>query len=344
MAVLSHALHWKGATGSVTVAPGKPPQPTYTAVYKVQTNSPLDQAGTVIKYFLDTAGLPKPGDAYAYAHDYDPLARLKSITPERATGSAYLWYVALGYSPKDETKDGGKPDANGNLTNDPLKWVEEITVSESYVSEPVRKAKYLGGGKGKFHAAATAKPWRPVTNSAFTPLVPGLEKQVSIRNWSFTKNTAQHDDQLLGTYITAINKDVVVIIKGAPYNLFAVWQKHQAKVTGISVSYHWEPSGFYWRRTLNIALHPVDWDVEVFDEGKQQSAKEGDPDGRGGYYSSTDMIPGVPTLRQNAGPDDVPITDPLPLDGDGHLKSDEEPVVYLKWQIEKEMDFSVFGL
>jgi hypothetical protein len=100
MSVVSVELSFNGTTGG-----RKKNAAEYTAAYKVDTDSVLDQTATICDHFKNAGNLPYLDSPYVYANDNDPAAVCTGIDPRREAKSATRWIVTLKYeTPSSEDK------------------------------------------------------------------------------------------------------------------------------------------------------------------------------------------------------------------------------------------------
>lgn len=339
MAVIFAGLHWRGSTGGKKGASFDKAESNYTAVYRVTTDNPLDQADTIVNYFEATPNMPKLGDEYRFGNDYNPNAILTGIAPDHVDNSRVHWEVVLTYTPKSGTGDGEgtkdlENDANGNPTSDPRLYHNEYDISRTQINVPVWKAIYLGGMKGI--AAGIYRPGDLVvpSNSAFVPFNPPLEKTATLTTLRVIKYRPAYQGVLWGPYEDALNSDVISLA-GNPYNLQILWDKYTVLVKNIGGSFHLENNIKFWKIFHELQHNPLGWDVEVPDMGTMQRQMEGDRFPDGTAISTTDIADGMPIHRQILDPDGVPLAEPVLFDGDGKPLKNPWPrdTVWLKYRI-----------
>ncbi len=342
MSVTSCELAWSGATGSISgEAKQRKLSREYDAIYRVITNNARDQAQQIMAYFAQNG--PWIGFPYVYANDYDGDALLHSISPVRDAKSAFVWQVTCHYKTLHDDDDK-REDEDGNETDDPLKWRDEIDISFTQLMVPVEKAKYLAGFVGQAAQLRRVGSEGPEVNSAFVPFDPPREKEISIRVVRIVKRKKQWDSGSATAWIGRINERDYTLSK-PKYNLRKeTWPKHHAKLVSYGGSFHIENDVKHWRIEIEIHVNPLGWNPEILDRGVCARATFGDPDGRGGTLSSGDLIPGRPEVRRLVDADEVPIDEPVLLDGDGQPLALGQPPVYLTYQELDEMDFAQLKL
>lgn len=317
MAVTGSSLHWKGASGSYKKGEG----PSYTAVYRVTTNSANDQSQTIINWVRDN--IAELGAPYAYAGDTDEtLAILRTIAADRELGSTNIWEVVLSYdsSGKDEEKPEEGEDEEGNPTEDPTEFRPQISVATVHRTKPVEKAKYLGGFTGWAHQAIMLGNRVIPCNSAMTPYNPGLEKEFSQLQISIQRNLDNFDGDEAQRVVDTVNATSFRINRWG-FSVFV--EKYHGKITSWKADLRLQWGQEVWDSVMTILVDRDGWVDEIVDRGIAASANDGDPDGRGGYISPGDAendkwhLTGVPRIRRLQDPDGMPITEPVLFDGKG---------------------------
>lgn len=342
MSVISCELSWSGSTGSISgEQKQRRLQREYDAIYRVITNDALDQAQQILAYFA--ANGPWIGFPYVYGNDFDGGALLHSIQPVRDSKSAYVWQVTCHYKTLHDDDDK-KQDENGDLTDDPLKWRDEIDISHTALMVPVEKAVYLNGFVGQAAQLRRVGSEGPEVNSAFVPFDPPREKEIHIRVVRIVKRKKHWDSGATDAWIGRINERDYTLSK-PKYNLRQeVWSKHHAKLVNYGGSFQIENDVKHWRIEIEIHVNPLGWNPEILDRGVCARATFGDPDGRGDTISSGDLIPGRPEVRRLVDADEVPIDEPVLLDGDGQPLELGKPPVYLTYRELEELDFAKLKL
>lgn len=335
MTVLSKSLYWTGSTGTRSGTSSNE-KSEYTAVWLVKTNDALDQADTINNYFRTTG--PYLGATYSYGNDSNPKSVLQKITPNRARESAFVWYVTLSYAPPENSPEESKPDESGNQTTDPLSWADEMNISHSTIRVPVYKAKHRGG------LAAVPDGTEIVPkNSAGVIFNPPLEKEVKIRVVRITKFRGQYNGLEADNWMQKVNSDNVNINKAFPAYT-DIWPPYWAYIAEWGGSSEVINGIHCWRITVEILVNPLTWREEVPDRGVHARAEPGDPDGRGGTISLTDILDGAPQVRRLVDKFNKPITEPVLLDGNGGVLSATLPPVYITYQIYDEIPMAGIGL
>lgn len=346
MAIAGWKLHWKGATGSYDYSKGG----EYVAIFLVWTDTPMDQAKTIIDYFQYTPSLPPFESFYQYGNDIDEESILTRISPERAENSALHWYVKCQYTPRDKEDQARPGNDQGKLTRDPAEWIRSYTVSYTQISVPVWKATVRGGFKGV--VGNTFLPDGKETipqNSALVPFEPGLEKDLDIRVVTTRMWKPKFEGDWWDPWIGVVNKSQYDISSPDWYGFTDSWKEGKARIKGVQAHAQFIPSQrrYWWEIEVVVYIHPLGWIYEVVDRGCAKLCKDGDPDGNGGTYSATDFLEGQPRHEQNKDKDGTPISEPLLFNGEGaplHQGATIGDAVWLKWQVYEEKDYYPLGL
>lgn len=352
--VVNHALHWSGATGSWESG-----RRSYTAVYRVWTNSALDGPQQIVAYFYSGVGLPVLGVSYSYGNDADVWAFCTKIDPQRTADGSNQWTVACSFETRDQDQEQGR-DKNGNPTDNPLEFYTEIDISKAQFSRPAEKAYNL-----------TALPHRPkdtngpVVNSAGVVFDPGLERDDTHTVLRITKNQDHFPDSISQSYQDAINS--------SNWTLWLEFQQftktflmHEGKVQNIGGSFNarvtTNPQNQsqlirYWKNVYELHFREGGWIDEVLDRGIHAKAEIGDPDGRGntiGFKSDGSAMdsqefaaafpPGTPPVRRLTDAWGQPLDEPVLLDGMGQPLAIGAAPVFLKYRTLKELPFAGLGI
>lgn len=341
-----------GDSGSVSQAPGGEPKSQFVEAWIAETDAPANQS-LVLAYFLSAPDTPRPGSVHAPEPGLPGVAVVTQITARRQPSAAEHWLIEVTYTPiepGDGAGGGGgktppkeKPGDDGKLTSDPLRWATEIAESFYAISEAVTLGKYLGGMRGHADGLRGRGTWGGIVNSAGVPFDPPPEEETYIRVLRFATNVAQMFN--FSGVIGAVNKDRLNVQKNRPWKFSLKAGVRAARIAGIEHASQFENGVFFFRRTVEIQIHPRDWDLWILDRGTSARAIEGDPDGRGGVVDYT-LVPfreGVPEQRRLVDADDVPITEPILLDGDGQPLRAGREGVYLRYQTKEETAFGILN-
>lgn len=313
---------------------------TYTGTLIVQVSSRSDGPEVVVAGC--TVSL---GDTYALGNDSDSDAICTSLDPKPVGGTGKLWHVAVKYETQDGESESGQ-DVNGNPTNNPLEFRDEVEVNWNTYSVPVEKAIFREGFVGDALIKRPVDSEGPVHNSVFVPFDPPLERDMSRLVLRVTRYHAAFPIATAILYKDAINSDVFTVNK-VPQQLgeFQV-PKYAAKmrpITGV-----WTTVNDYdvWRTTYEVEIDfEYGWRPQVVDRGVCARAAAGDPNGRGGIISPSEIVEGVPQVRRMLDAEGFPIAEPVLLNGDGQPLADNEEPVYLTWSVySRELPFDFLGI
>lgn len=306
----------------------------YRATYEVTVD---DADGDGVLAALSAAGLPDDGDPFHFCGETDANVSLVSLAPTRINRLQYR--ITANW--KRPTLAEQPIDPDGNPTNDPLHFREEITRGFVTRTRPVERAEYLGGftnahggiAQRARTAAQGGNPIGPIISSAMQVYDPPLTEEVSYPVLRITRSERGYDGGTYDEYIDTINVDEFAIEK--PWYLFSEsFAPYTVMMNDISAALHFHNGFSYWRVMYELYIDPSGWDVELPDRDVVARAMPGDPNGKGGTWSNDDFVAGMPRNRQLLDPNGVPINRPVLLDGDGQpLENQLDPPVYTKWRI-----------
>lgn len=346
MAVIPGSLcfAWAGSTGAFDFGGTE----NYLAVWKLQVSDPLDQAQTVLDWFV--TNVVTIGQAYTYGNDVrSTFAFAQNIAADNVSGTNDWWYVRVTYQPVQP----GQEDDQGEPSEDPLTWRPRISVRNRITNELFEHGWYRGGLRDTFwpHSIDDYIPFQASNQQPFTnPPVEGDEAQVTV---------------ILGTNVSTVNeRDITSWINSVNSVPF------QAVHRGITVEVEQ-----YVGRIRDIQLNPqryknidyVEVDfiidkkytssadglgteighrIELLDKATLAKACPDDPDMRGGYYegqgSGTTPLPEAGARSTSmVDPFEKPLTGEVFLDGRGRAQDPcTAPVFYYgMWSKYAENDF-----
>lgn len=315
----------------------------YQVEFTFKTNSAKDGPEVVLRYCQPNSDVrPFLGKEYAFGNDSDPNSICTKISaPQRQPGNPRLWKATATFTPKKGTGAGeqakAQPGADGTNTTDPTQWLPKITIKSTQITIPAEVAIYLGGFKGAAAAVCPATTKGCVTNSAFTEYNPPLERQLTMKIYTFTQYFGAWLGPTYEQYDDAINDDTVTFA-GNALHFSSTWKPFTALVKNFDGSNEWVNGKIVWTRAVEIHVNPLGWDRHIVDRGvmRRCDPRLGDPDGRGGTLSSGDTLPaGVPPLRHIVDENEVPISEPVLFNGDGQPLSNPSPgtAVYLDYRV-----------
>lgn len=342
MAVSEVTLAEIGASCEVTGTTVTNAKTSYSANWNVICSDPTDGPALIRKYFRNDSSLPFNGRSYRFADDFDTTAFCKSLVVSRESRGAGFYRVQAKFEPLDAGNDGQneqQQDENGNLTDDPISWAEEIQVSYTQITVPVEKAIYIGGFKGKI--AAKVKEGAEVCpmNSAGVPFDPPLEKEENIKVIRFSRNVRAYNGDLHDEFQDAINSENITVRKNA-YRFVNTWRKHTALIKNIDAVHQFANGLSFWKEAIEVWVKRSTWIREVVDRGLARRQWEGDLNDAGKTISASDNPEGFPFVSRLKDAAGYPITEPILLDGDGQPLLEGRPPVFIKYRTNPEKPFA----
>lgn len=338
MTITGHTLHSRGDSGSYD-STGKI---SYDAVYHVFSSSALDSVPQVVSYVL--SNIAAMGDSYSYGNGSEATAVLRRVSPKRVQGRPWQWVATLNYATPESSDDeqqsnpSGAPGEEGQNTTNPLDWRDTLVKSSKFITVPCYKVKYLTEASIFFAVGE----YGPAMNTAGSAFVPPPEREVEIETFRI-----EHYDEYFPVdtkfYIGRVNADTFFInydYMGSPAYERS-FQQYECKLAQWDGAFERVNGYDVWRWTLEIQSHPDTWVDEVPNLGIYASARDGDPDGEGDFYSSGGSNPAPESgLRHIVDANDNPITTPVPLDLQGQPTEPNDEIIYLKFLKYKEANFN----
>jgi hypothetical protein len=335
MAVTSVTLHWSGATGDATADSLE-----YTAVYRVQTDNTATGPAAIFSYFRTNG--PWLKSAYSYGGDSDSNAICTKVSaPRHVAGSANVWEVTFTFASQPTAGSGGSTqaaqavDANGDPSQDPADWRPYIWFAGGTQTEPAEKAYYISGFTHPIQKFQPGDLIR-VQNSAGDRIdSPPVTQDKPVARMYARINIGDFDVDLLRN-VGRILSQKIKIKAGLGYN--GVFQAGTLKLSDLNVltkRIAVERNGIrelvdYREVTAEFSFNPDGWNTKLYDIGFNRQLAAGDPDGKGGTVSFTDILDGLairaPILDPVLG---QPVKSPQLLDGAGQPLQDPDgdPVV-----------------
>lgn len=342
MSVTEAVHHWNGTTGSRELG-----KQQYTAVWKVTTDTVNDQTATICDHFKNAGNLPYLGSAYSYRNDSDSAATCTKIDPRREPKSHFQWEVVLTYSTPQSDEKEEKPDNNGNPTTDPALWIDRLDISFRSIMVPCEQAIYRGGFKAGGGAAMLTPDGKVMIpcNSALVPCVPGLEQEVFIsvvrKQWN---SGLAFQQAIADSFIGRVNSEAInVNVQFLKY--VAAWPKFTVRIADYGGSPELINGKVVWVKRVEAHINPLGWRRQVIDRGLHASAFPGDPDGRGGTLSASDVPTGAAPMRRIEDAQGFPVREPVLLDGKGQplvTNVNFPDTVYITYQVDQEIQIPDF--
>lgn len=290
---------------------------TYTRVYEVYTDDDDDGPATA----GGTALLPRLGAS----HPEDVQAVVVRVNPVQDPADPRRWLVNIEYDtqppmpdalqPESPTGDPGAEQSPADRPDNPLNRPAVWHGSFQQIQEVLRDA-YLTDANGVNIGGS-----KPVVNSAGFLFDPPVMVERSRPVLTITKNIPSLNIFQLNDLVDSVN---TVAWKGL--------EVRTARCVGVEFGSGFENGVFFWQVTWTLALKFDKWDLRVLDAGFAERVVTG-----------TD--PGPPPapiieLRPILDPQGNPITEPVPLDGNGRKLGVNQPEVYLLFSGYKQRDFN----
>lgn len=330
MSATGHRLKYSGPTGTLTASGA-----SYTAAYIVETNNVLDGPVTVWQYVL--TNIATIGSAYVCGNDSDAASFLKEISiPQHEPGSQNYWSVTLSYEPKPPQDDNETPrNEDGDVVDDPRDEAADISIRYALESEVVEKAIYRGGmTHGKLADGDEVVP----QNSALDPFDPPLEKDSPIQVIRVKTTVDNWNGDQADTYFNAVNSERIQF--KAWTDCTQRYARRTLKINAIDAQQIWNSVDEDYDFEVTIELHykKSGWRVEVVDRGHMTMLEAGDPDGRGGTVSPSDLPAGVLSKKIPVDHDGLSNIGPVLLNGAGKLLPLGDDNVYITYQLYEELN------
>lgn len=329
--VTAVAQQWRGDDDSTGVE-------RRTVVYQVLVDSADDGPEIV----LTASGLPAVNDQYLVANDSNSALILKNRSASRGQGRLQ-WFVTCNY---DNSKDDQNKDDQGNPTTDPAKIRKIVLPGFGTRRKIYRKAIFRGfvdadGNPLVGRPDFIVNRWRSITNSALTPVVPAVEGDetfliLRITNVVFVWDAAWNSIQ------GSINDDLLLItsiIDGGQIN-WGAFPPYTMLCNSLNCEEMQLGDNTYFRVTAELWHNRDTWRHDELDRGRQADVMARAGDFGYGSVSSADIAIDAPAAVNLMDHHGNQITDPVPLDGFGHVNKDRE--FYLRWSLKPEKPFTPY--
>jgi len=236
------AAHIKGRR-THSVSRGDDGNRTYTVVWLIVTDSPLD-GPTVV---LSCPALPLPGSVWNFDNDYDPwaycLPTAKITIHDEKEGDPNVWWkVEQTFSTKPVSPQSQR--CNDTTIQDPL--MEPQKVSGGF------KASKREATEDRFNEAVTTSSREQIRG-------PHNEWDVNAPNLKIEQNVADLQLSLLVALIDTVNT-------------YPIWGCAPRTVKLSNISWEKKYYGqcfFYYTRTFEFEINPDTWDRDILDEGSK---------------------------------------------------------------------------
>lgn len=333
MAVTSVSLIKAGRGGSVKEDLNR----SYTLRYRVVTNNANDGPERVLAHFEGTAGLPWFGTTYSSGNDTDIYAAVTDINVRSVKESDTRWNVDVKFSLPEKRDKENEPET------DPTKRRDEYSIGFSQITETAREGVSrqdipipeirVGDRTGIVVASGEPVPENLAPEKLSGDMIVTITRYASV-----------YDASLFRKYVMrAVNSDKR-IFDDPNYNYLDTWEPRQALIVAANASLEYENGVLFWKIALNVHLKQDTWDAVVPNMGFNRAAVPGSPDGKGGFYSSTDFKEGDPPFKPIKGVDGDPVNEPVWLDNSGQPLGATDQKIFYKWGIYEELPFAPLNL
>lgn len=287
---------------------------TFVRVYEVYTDNPYDDAviaGTA-PGFLPVMGDPHPenpaaivSDRNIVQDDADPLRWLVTIT--------YNTHLNL---PDAVQPDGGTPANPADIAENPLRRPTIWKCTVQQVQEVARSG-FPVDDAGNFGLLP-----KPITNSAGFLYDPPVMIEVSRPVITATRNLA------FEPILHAM--EIGDIVNSLPWRGIPA---RCARVVGAEAEGVFENNVAFWRLTYSFAIKWDTWDARPLDAGTMERIVQFG-DGGGGVPVTTTKFQAILDPAGN------PVTEPVPLDGNGRKLAANAGEVYRRYSCYRIRNFN----
>jgi hypothetical protein len=272
---------------------------------------------------------------YSTAFSTDAVCADVDCNPIENSGGKFV--VVAKFASSSGGSDESNPDKDGNDVSDPLLWHDEIDISTTQVSMPIEYAKYIGPKPVNEFLRPNRIIHQPC-NSAGVPFDPLPEFELDITVLRITKFTAGWNDGQIAPYRGTINSDAVVINK-PDYNFFLQFGPTVGKIKQWSGTFQIVNKIKCWKQTIELHINPLGWRFPLLDRGTTVADEAMDQAQELDNYGG--VIPANTRLAKRAlDQDDVPLTEPQLLNGNGKLLVPGKPPVYLLYSKYEEVPYA----
>lgn len=297
----------------------------------------------ISEYFRSNASLPYNGRVFDAGNGRDTRSRCTRLRGRRTRRGEGHWTVEATF--EELTTTIGELELktiNGEKSDNPFDWHDELEVGTTQMSIGVEGAEYLGNSAGKSGPFIfPGKIYKPC-NSAGKAFDPGLEEEIDITVFRLTKYQPVYNANFYQVYVGSVNS-VGIWINKPLYNFSAFLPKFSAKMKAISSSFHVSGKGVkYWKHTLEVHVHPQGWRRTTLDQGFAPRLQAGDRRSDGTSVSSSDIPTGEDGLDDELKDEEgMALSEPVRFNGAGKKNAKStDPPVYLFWRTYREVDWS----
>lgn len=326
----------------------------YTANYRVVTDDPTTSPKAIEAHFKATTSLPWYGRSWKWngaTNDSDSEAICKKLEISHRPKSGGVFDVEATFEPKDGSEPNKEKPSNspdGELTDDPLGWREQLTITYTQITEPVMWARFMGFTTG----VNGNDPYRGLNamqigalmcpqGSNLVPFNPLPEKEIDLKVIRMTKNVPNFDSNAADRWVSSVNTDLVDFSRpnlGIALKVFPL----TGRLKQIGATSEFQNGRAFVRREIEIWVHPRGWRGRLADMGLL--TKPLDP-ADAGFVSPGDILNRKPNRVEQTVPkdaDDYPIGEPILLDGFGRPLRSNNPhrTIWSNWQYYDEKQWA----
>lgn len=314
MAITEFKETHTGRTGSLDLRAVR----TYQRTFRVRTNSTLDDPLLLIAAFGLGIGVPYVSPAGLI----DAGARCVKITPRQEADDPFQWELSAEYAsgrfPVEQRNAGGGLDGSGQAGSGQVPSAGRDGGADlgGTVTGPLDKPPVYGVDFNRYSRVSyTDVNGAPATNSAGVWFSPLPETDDSRLVLNVQQNEASVDLETLIAYQDAVNSDAFLggVLPG------------QCKVT-VKAGSAYENGEYYWPHTYVFEFRRDGFVEQLLDQGLSQIDANGKL---------------VPILASNG----TPVSEPVLLDGNGHVRLANDPnqYYYRPFVKYKSLPFAVFN-
>jgi hypothetical protein len=315
VAIVSVYQLFEGRGGSADYAMSR----TYTRLYEVYTDNDFDDAVTAgtAPGLLPIMGELHPEDLQAFVSNRD-------IQQDAADSRRWLVTITYTTQPPAEAANaeaiqpgeaGGQEP--GDRPENPLLRAARWRGSFQQREEVLRSA-YATDDDGNNVGGSKA-----VTNSAGIPYDPPVMFDTGDAGFTVQKNYSSLTLPQLADFYQAVNQFA--------WRGFA---PRTVKIVGIDFEASFENAVFFWAVTWSFAVRENGWEKRILDAGLTER------------FTLEHLPPADPVYQWRTIRDPQtgePITEPVPLDGNGRRLTPGEPPVFLRFSAYKQRPFATLG-
>ncbi len=324
--------------------------------YRVKFTTDNEEATAAEFAVASTFGLVLGISHYVYGTTFDPRVRLKELQPT-AGKQRREYYVDAIFEGKPPESQKSEPPGE-EFPEFPEQAQPFVRVNYRARSAAIAKSLFVGfvdpDGEPKDVTNVMMPPQTklPITSSAGVPTMPpreSLEYDVALLLTTYVQDHWRKSSEGPGI-INSTEVRLLCATSGGAVQFFEDFDARQL----LCVSEEWEPHIHYgqpWNTvTREFLYRETGWYVDELDQAVVARAIPGDPDGSGGYFSNSNKtqmeLDGTPFCRRLLDPFGNPVTDPVPLNGNGQPLKGNDPAdaVFLRWLDFREKNYvSIFA-